>query len=94
MNKEALITLGVEEIGGHYLVSCAKFPLLQLQIEDVTEIAIEGQIFPLLKEMLEHKLGYEVDLRLLREYDEASEGDAGFTIPPHIIAQKAVLHLG
>lgn len=91
MDHEAVITLDVDHHGDCVLVSCQTFPLLNLQFDDVSEQTIVDKVFPVLKEMVEHKVGGAVELRLVPAFDTDSE--KGDLLSPHIIAKRMALHV-
>ena len=85
MKREGLITLILEPGENDWLVSSTEYPLLQLIVKDVDDIA--AKVLPVLKAMIEHEEGGRVSLRMVppfkRERFEAS-------VPsPHVIAEMA-----
>ncbi len=96
MNREALIKLVLEKQQDCVLISSPQFPLLQLQlaIEGFDERIIENCVLPVLKEMVEYRVGDKVELRLIRDLSDIRPEQMSDFVPPHVIAQKISLRDG
>ncbi len=64
MDHEALIRLELEQQEDCVLVSSPDFPLLHLEINSASGDDIEQTVLPVLKEMVEFRVGRAVTLRL------------------------------
>ena len=84
MNGAAFITLNVDMMGGGIFVSSPQFPLLHLMIDDESEGQFHGRVVPVLKHMIEAKVGYTVTLRLIPAFREEGEKASH-----HVLAEAA-----
>ena len=94
MDHEALIQLDLEQDGRGVLVSSPQFPLLHLMIEDDSNAEIEKRVLPVLKEMVEFKIGEAVSLRLVGPLDSRGPDERHLIVPPHVIASRIETHVG
>jgi hypothetical protein len=91
MDREALIRLDLERQDNCVLVSSPQFPLLHLAITDASEAEITRCVLPILKEMVEFRVGEPVTLRLVESFQNPAKGTE---VPqPHVIASKQAAHV-
>lgn len=86
---EALLNLVIEPAGEQYMVSCKEFPYLSLKMQNPSIVEVERVVLPVLKEMVEARVGEPISLRLVREFEDNDDRMP----PPHVIATRAAHHV-
>ena len=85
------ISLAIETVDATYFVTCDEFPLLNLMLTDAASVEIKRKVLPVLKEMVEFKVGGTVELRLIETFRDKTDESL---IAPHVIASRQVAHIG